>query len=334
MNDVTGRAFARAGLLGNPSDGYNGKTISMIVRNFSARVRLQPHDAIEIAPDAGVLGPYRSVHSLVEHLNAHGFYGSERLVKAAIKRFVEYHGGELPEGPGFRVHVTSDIPRQVGLAGSSAIVIATLRALMQWYDRPIPPHLLASLALSAETELGIPAGLQDRVIQAYEGIVYMDFSRDQMRRECGLEYGVYEPLSPPELPRFYLAWLTHGAEPTEVTHRSLRQRFEAGEPDVIRAMKRFAEIASEGRSALMDGDTSRLNELIDENFDLRRSICPLNAAHVRLIEAARSVGASAKFCGSGGAIIGCCESETAFADLIEACGKAGAKVITPTIFDA
>ena len=34
------RAFARAGLLGNPSDGYFGKTISVIIKNFGARVTM------------------------------------------------------------------------------------------------------------------------------------------------------------------------------------------------------------------------------------------------------------------------------------------------------
>ena len=33
-------AYARAGLLGNPSDGYFGKTISIIVANFGAHVLL------------------------------------------------------------------------------------------------------------------------------------------------------------------------------------------------------------------------------------------------------------------------------------------------------
>ena len=32
------RGCARAGLLGNPSDGYHGKTISIIVRDFWAEV--------------------------------------------------------------------------------------------------------------------------------------------------------------------------------------------------------------------------------------------------------------------------------------------------------
>ena len=47
-----GRAFARAGLLGNPSDGYGGRTISLIIRNFEAVVTvtgstellIEPHD--------------------------------------------------------------------------------------------------------------------------------------------------------------------------------------------------------------------------------------------------------------------------------------------------
>ena len=37
---VVKRAFARIGLLGNPSDGYNGKTISVSVANFWAEVSL------------------------------------------------------------------------------------------------------------------------------------------------------------------------------------------------------------------------------------------------------------------------------------------------------
>lgn len=37
----------------------------------------------------------------------------------------------------------------------------------------LPKEELPGLILSAETELGITAGLQDRVIQVYEGMVYM-----------------------------------------------------------------------------------------------------------------------------------------------------------------
>ena len=33
-------AYPRAALIGNPSDGYNGKTIAFVFRNYSAEVQL------------------------------------------------------------------------------------------------------------------------------------------------------------------------------------------------------------------------------------------------------------------------------------------------------
>jgi glucuronokinase len=41
-------AYARAGILGNPSDGYFGKTLAMLLRNFRARVLLYPSARLEI----------------------------------------------------------------------------------------------------------------------------------------------------------------------------------------------------------------------------------------------------------------------------------------------
>ncbi len=51
-----------------------------------------------------------------------------------------------------------------------------------------------NLILSVEKEeLGINAGLQDRVIQTYGGLLYMDFSKELLD-ERG--YGDYIPLDP------------------------------------------------------------------------------------------------------------------------------------------
>ena len=47
------RAYARAGLVGNPSDGYHGKTISVIVRNFCAEVVLYEWDSGGDRPRGG-----------------------------------------------------------------------------------------------------------------------------------------------------------------------------------------------------------------------------------------------------------------------------------------
>src|SRR5207249_7064803 len=182
------RAYARAGLVGNPSDGYHGKTISVIVRNFAAEVVLYEWEDVELVPTDLDRSRFRSVHDLVRDVKLHGYYGGLRLIKATVKKFVEYcqrHGHPLHDR-NFTIRYQTSIPRQVGLAGSSAIIVATLRCLCDFYQVAIPREVQPSLALSVENEeLGIAAGLQDRVIQVYEGLVYMDFARERMREQCG-----------------------------------------------------------------------------------------------------------------------------------------------------
>ncbi len=330
MQLIRKTAYARAGLVGNPSDGYNGKTISVIVNEFSARVTMYEWDQLEIIWSQEDRSSFRSVRDLAHDVRLHGYYGGIRLVKAVIKKFVEYciSRGHRLHDRNFSVRYESDIPRQVGLAGSSAIIVATLRCLMEYYGVEIPREVQPSLVLSVETEeLGIAAGLQDRVIQVYEGAVYMDFAKDRMQLLRGLKCGVYEPLDPALLPPLYVAYSADVSEPTEVFHNNLRSRFEQGEPAVVNAMHRFAELAFEARQAILDQDAAAIARLMNENFDLRRSICRLPKKQIDMIERARAAGASSKFAGSGGAIIGTFPDEATFERLTANLAPIGGKVI-------
>ena len=58
------RAFARAALLGNPSDGYGGKTISISVRNYWAEVVLYEWDSVEIVLADDDRAKFDSVYEL------------------------------------------------------------------------------------------------------------------------------------------------------------------------------------------------------------------------------------------------------------------------------
>src|SRR5216683_1495346 len=148
------RAFARAGLVGNPSDGYHGKTISISIRNFHAEVVLYEWEDVELIPSDEDQSRFHSVGELARDVKLHGYYGGIRLVKATVKKFVEFcraQGYPLHDR-NFSIRYHSTIPRQVGLAGSSAIIVATLRCLMDFYDVPIPREIQPSLARAVETD--------------------------------------------------------------------------------------------------------------------------------------------------------------------------------------
>jgi galactokinase/mevalonate kinase-like predicted kinase len=205
---------------------------------------------------------------------------------------------------------------------------------MDFYDVVIPREVQPSLVQSVETEeLGIAAGLQDRVIQVYEGLVYMDFAPEKLREQAGFLCGQYESLDPALLPPIYVAYNTDVSEPTEVFHNDVRGRFNRGDATVVRAMGRFAALAFQAREALLARDADRLSQLMNENFDTRRSIYQLPEAQIRMVEVARSTGASAKFAGSGGAIIGTYRDEALFQDLAARLGEIGCRVIKPLIDD-
>lgn len=334
MQLIRHRAYARAGLVGNPSDGYYGRTIALELREFWAEVTLYEWERLEVILSQEDRSRFDSLAELVRDVELHGYYGGVRLVKATIKKFAEFchrQGHRLHER-NFSVRYQTNIPRQVGLAGSSAIIVATLRCLMEFYGVAIPLRVQPSLALSVETdELGIAAGLQDRVIQVYGGLVYMDFTRLSIERLCGLECGRYERLDPALLPPLYVAYSTTRSGPTEVIHNRLRERFLSGEKAVLEAIERLAELTNEARQALLCGDHARLGSVIDENFEVRRSICRLPENQVEMVRRARQAGATAKFAGSGGAIIGTLPDESVFPRLKQAMAEIGCRVIRPTL---
>ncbi|RJQ56155.1 MAG: GHMP kinase [Desulfobacteraceae bacterium] len=334
MEIIRKSACARAGLLGNPSDGYNGKTIAIIVRNFQAEVILYEWDSVDIIQARDDRASFRSIDDLLQDVRLHGYYGGIRLIKATIKRFVDYcrRRGLKLHDRNFSIRYQTGIPRQVGLAGSSSIIVATLGCLMEFYGVKIPLEQQPSLVLSVETEeLGISAGLQDRVIQCYGGMVYMDFDLLSERKADGVTFYAYERLDPALLPSLYLSYHNDLSEPTETFHNDIRGRYNRGETLVVDAMRRFAELTVQGRIALLDRDTDKLSQLIDENFNLRCTIYKLPDWQMKMVETARGCGASAKFAGSGGAIIGIYRGEAMFEEIRARMAEIGSRTIKPIV---
>jgi glucuronokinase len=305
MAEARGSAPARTALVGNPSDGYGGTVLSVALDEFgaaaTARVRLD---------SAGFSAP-----------SGHKFQPSVRvtpdstLVEAAVRRFARQFiavSGTL--------EWTTSIPEGVGLGGSSAIVIACVRALCALQGVSLDRDELAAFALAVEREdLGIAGGNQDQTAEVYGGLTLMDFAPG----------GLHVALDPGLLPPLVVAWRTDAAESSGIVHKDLRARWAAGEASLRDAVVQLTALARDAARALRSGAFDRFAECVDRSFDLRRQMLALDPRHVAMVTAARAAGASANYSGSGGAIVAVCESEPHRERVLEALRDAGCSVLAP-----
>ena len=326
-------SHARAGLIGNPSDGYFGKTLSFTMTNFAAKVTMWESPDIQFMTNPVDDAIFPDLDQLMDEILLYGYYGGIRLLKATTKVFVEYcreHDIQLPKR-NFSVRYESNIPRLVGMSGSSAICTAMFRALTQFFEVNIPREIIATLCLNAETnELNLQAGLQDRVAQVFDGVMFMNFKEELVTTKG---YGDYKRVDKSLLPSLYVAYDPTRAEVSGRYHRNLRVLFEQHDDKVVDAMAQFAEYAQQFYDSLLSGDIDKLSALIDANFDLRDSIFNVSEENRRMVMTARQAGVSAKFAGSGGTIVGTYDDEEMYRLLEEKLSEIGCRVIKPQISD-
>ena len=285
---VRASASARAGLVGNPSDAFGGAVVAAPVPGLAAEVAVADADRLAVEGPADE-SSWSGVPALLEHVDRYGHEGGRRLVTAAVARLAR-HAGQVDDRP-FVVRWSTTIPRSVGLAGSSALVVATLRAVAARWGVDLAPEQLAGLALEAERdELGIAAGLQDRAVQASASTVLVDGGR-------------FRPLAAPAPILLAVAWDPAAASPSARYHADLRRRFEDGEPDVVSAVEELADLAREAADAVERGDADALAERVGATWQLRRRLGAVAPAQDALVAAAASVGLTATSAGSGGSVV-------------------------------
>ncbi|MCK5843638.1 MAG: hypothetical protein KAG97_02950 [Victivallales bacterium] len=326
------RSFPRAALIGNPSDGYFGKTIAFVFDNFSADIQLYETPELDLLPSLRDHSRFKSISHLADDVSLYGYYGGIRLLKATIKRFRDYcRANDIDmDDRNFTMRYQTNIPNRLGLAGSSAIITACVRALKKFFGVEIPSPILANLVLSVEREeLGIDAGLQDRVAQAYNEPVFMNFDKEAMLADG---FGHYEPISIPDEMNLYIAFRTDLSEGSEILHSRLREAYDSGCPEVLAAIGEWGELSENAKCAMKAGSRDDLANLINRNFDLRCEVCStVSQKNKQMVQLARSVGASAKFTGSGGGIIGTYENDAMFEELKEKLKKFKIETIIPSI---
>jgi galactokinase/mevalonate kinase-like predicted kinase len=280
-------APGRAGIIGNPTDMYGGAVLSCSV-GMRARVTVSPAEelVLETCGETLPISGRADLHPAGDHFD---------LARAIL---------DYMQMPDLACHVRyeSEIPMRSGLAGSTALVVALLQALLVWQGEEIHRYRLAEKARYVELNyLKVVCGYQDAYMCTFGGLNYLDFRGKQFYRDAEAElFATVEPLGGyiARLP-FVLAF-TGVQHASSAVHKPIRERWLEGEPAVVKSYERITELARMGKKALMLEDWSGLGRLMNENHAIQRDLGGSGGSNERLITAALRAGApGAKLAGAG-----------------------------------
>ena len=292
---IISSAPGRAGIVGNPTDMYGGSVVSCTVP-FRAECRLTPADrfTVEVGGESEEIKSSCDLKLAAKRLD---------IAKAVISFFdIE------PSKFKYSLSVTSDIPEQAGLAGSTAMVVAIVGCIVELLELSLPPHELAETARKIEAEtMGILCGFQDQYMAVFGGLNYMDFRcKEDLIQFEDEPLATVEPLAPyiSDLP--ILIAHTGIKRNSGIVHKSIRARWEEREPAVIHGYLRIAHLARLAKRALIKGDLDKLGELMNENHAIQRDLGgsgPVNEMLIGVALENGAIGAKLAGAGCGGTIV-------------------------------
>lgn len=283
-------APGRAGIIGNPTDGYGGSVISC---------SLKERAYTEIREDSGLVFEVSQQEFRVNSRDGLKLKGDGDIFDFLRAILIYLKLGDLKA----RVTSWSDVPFQAGLAGSTAIMVSALNAILEFTGRKISLYERAELTRTIELNfMKIQCGYQDAYMTTFGGLNYMDFRTKEHYREFHREiYATVEPLHnfASKLP-IVLAQ-TKVRRISGAVLKPIRDRWLEGDKAVINGYNRIAELCRLGKKAIIANDWQALGDLMNENHSIQQELGASGHENDRLIEFALNYGAlGAKLAGAGG----------------------------------
>ncbi len=89
-------------------------------------------------------------------------------------------------------------------------------------------------------------------------------------------------------------------------HSTVKERWARQDPDLVAGMASLGQYADQARDCLLSGDAAGLAQLMEQNFATRRRLYGdevVGAKNIHMVQLAAAHRLSAKFTGSGGALL-------------------------------
>jgi D-glycero-alpha-D-manno-heptose-7-phosphate kinase len=238
---------------------------------------------------------FQNVHRIVwSHIEVVQTY--REILHPAIRAAMPAYG--FDDSRGLEIHHQGDLPARTGIGSSSSFAVGLINALKALRHESITKHELALAAIDLEQNLlGDTVGSQDQVAAAYGGLNIIHFNTDGSI--------VVEPLTlPPERQAQLEGRLMLVYTGTNRFSSDMAKKIVENIESKNDRLRRMHDMVFEAADILRRGDLDDFGRMLDETWQLKRSLDPSisSSAIDEIYRKAKAAGAlGGKLLGAGGA---------------------------------
>ena len=265
-------------LFGEHAVVYGQPAIAVPVNKRQAKVKIFPSIGSQTG-DIQFIAPQIEFDQNYKDMDKHH---PIRIALDEVKNFLD-----ITDFPACKVHLSSTIPISSGLGSSAAIAVALINGLFNFVGYQASNKVVSDLAFKVEVEFhGNPSGIDNTVIAFNRPVLY--------QKNKNLEF-----ISPSG--DFTIIIADSGIKGnTKESVLGVRDRWQLNHELFEDYFVKIGEIVFQAKTALENGNSALLGELMNSNQELLRKIGVSHPSLENLIEIALQNGAlGAKLCGAG-----------------------------------
>jgi D-glycero-alpha-D-manno-heptose-7-phosphate kinase len=225
--------------------------------------------------------------------------GNLDLIKGVYNKIAKIYGIKIDGG--LKITTYSDAPPGSGLGSSSTMVVAIVKAFVEWLNLPFGEYDIAHFAYEVERiDLKLSGGKQDQYAATFGGFNFMEFLRDDnvIVNPLRIKRWIVD-----ELESSMILYYTGNSRSSAQIIEEQKQNTLSGNVAAIEAMHAIKQSSVDMKEALLKGDIAKFAQILGSAWNEKKKMAhSITNSHIDAIyETAVAAGAIAgKVSGAGG----------------------------------